>query len=297
MFEDQYNSLLAKEYPIPYFSYSQLNSFLGCAHTFELTYLSGRFQKRGNKYTELGSILHDVFERQGKNLIIDSDPLTLGQAKKMFNKNFLALRNDERTKGYFIDKEDFIKMYQKGILAIENYYAMYEEAKPLYVERQFKKKIAEDLPPAKSFIDRIDGDPSDASTWIVTDYKTGGSPKPKDYLRNDFQLALYALQIYAEFGAYPKAVQFVHPVPNKTQTAVHQGNGVYKFTNQRKPVVEFNVADTIILIRETIAQIVKAIKTNNFPKTPDSWGCKMCFHYIEGTCQPFDKAQQGWANI
>jgi RecB family exonuclease len=297
MFEEQQQALLVKEYPIPYFSYSQLNSFLQCPHTYELTYLSGRFERRGNKYTELGSILHDIFEQQGKHLIIDSEPLTLGLAKKRFNKDFLALKNDERTKGYFTDKEDFVKMYQKGITAIDNYYEMYETEKPLYVERQFKRKIAEDLPPAKSFIDRIDGDPSDASTWIVTDYKTGGAPKPKDYLRNDFQLALYALQIYSEFGAYPKAVQFVHPVPNKAQTAIHQGNGVYKFTNQRKPVVEFNVADTIILIRKTIADIVTAIKTNNFPKVIDSWNCKMCFHYVAGTCKPFDKAQQGWASI
>lgn len=297
MFDDTINMELGKLYPIPYFSYSQLNSYLQCPHNFYLTYLAGERQRKGNKYTELGSILHDIFERQGKNLIFESDPLTKGQALKLFNKSFMALKDDEKTKAYFTDKEDFIKLYQKGVTAIENYYEIYETAKPLYVERQFKKSIAEGLPPARSYIDRIDGEADDASTWIVSDYKTGGSPKSKEYLRTDFQLALYSAQIFAEFGAYPKAVQFVHPVPQKTQTAIHQGDGVYKFKNQRDPVVEFSVSDTIILIRNVIADIVRAIQNNDFPLKVDSWNCKMCFHYMDGTCKPFDKSQQGWANL
>jgi RecB family exonuclease len=298
MFDETIKMGLAQKYPIPYFSYSQLNTYLSCPHTYRLTYLSGNFERRGNKYTELGSILHDIFERQGKSLIFEStEKYTLGKAKKDFNKTYMALKEDERTKAYFDDKEDFIKLYNKGIKALENYFEMYSEATPLYVERQFKKPIAEGLPPAKSFIDRIDGDKDDPSSWVVTDYKTGGSPKSKQYLNNDFQLALYASQIFAEFGAYPQAVQFVHPVPAKTQTAVHQGNGVYKFSNQRKPVVEFSVADTIIKITDTLAQIVKAIEEDNFPLVTDSWNCKMCFFYQDGTCKPFDEAQQGWANI
>lgn len=287
---------LDKRYFIPYFSYSQLNTFLTCPHSFELTYLSGKFQSRGNKYTELGSVLHDIFELQGKQLIAEGDPLTKGQAIKIFNKDFVKVGKEKGE--YFTDKDDFIKMYHKGITAIENYYVLYGDMAPLFVEKKFLGKVADGLPPAKSFIDRIDGsDPSDASTWILSDYKTGSSPKDKNYLRTDFQLGLYVAQVFAQYGAYPKAVQFVHPVPAKTQTAVHQGDGVYKFKNQRKPVVEFNVADTLVLIRETIADIVEAKETGNFPLKPDSWGCKMCFHYQEGTCQPFDKRQQGWANI
>jgi hypothetical protein len=209
----------------------------------------------------------------------------------------MALKNDETTKGYFKDKDDFIAMYQKGVTAIDNYYEMYGDTSPIFVERQFKSVVAEGLPPSKAFIDRIDGDPSDASTWIVSDYKTGGSPKSKDYLRKDFQLALYVLQIFSETGQYPKAVQFIHPVPNKVQTALHQGNGVYKFQGQRKPVVEFNVADTIVLVRGTLAEIVQRVESGEWNKVIDSWNCKMCFHFISGKCQPFDKQQQGWSNI
>jgi RecB family exonuclease len=287
---------LEKRYPIPYFSYSQLNTFRTCPESFRLTYMTGKFESRGNKYTELGGVLHDLFERQGKQLIAEGDPFTKGQAIKQFNKDFVKVGKEKSQ--YFTDKDDFIKMYQKGITAIENYYELYSDSVPLYVEKKFMGKVADGLPPAKSFIDRIDGeDPSDASTWILSDYKTGGSPKDKAYLRQDFQLGLYVAQVFAQYGAYPKAVQFVHPVPAKTQTAVHQGDGVYKFKNQRKPIVEFNVADTLVEIRETIADIVQAKETGKFPLKPDSFGCKMCFFYQDGTCQPFDKREQGWANI
>jgi len=230
-------------------------------------------------------------------LAIDSEPFSKGEAIKMFNKNFMALKDKDKTRVYFEDKDDFVKLYQKGIKAINNYYEMYENEKPIFVERQFKKSIAEGLPPARSYVDRIDGDPQDPSSWVITDYKTGGSPKSKQYLRDDFQLALYSCQLYTEFGAYPKAVQFVHPVPQKTQTAIHQGEGFYKFTGQRTPAVEFNVADTIIFIRDTIADIVRAVDENDFPLIVDSWGCKNCFFFQDGTCKPFDKREKGWGNI
>jgi len=287
---------LEKRYHIPYFSYSQLNTFITCPESYRQTYMTGRFDPKGNKYTELGSVLHDLFERQGKQLIAEGDPFTKGQAIKQFNKDFMKIGKEKNS--YFKDKEDFIKMYQKGITAIENYYEMYSDEKPLFVEKKFLGKVADGLPPAKSFIDRIDGeDANDASTWIITDYKTGSSPKSKGYLKSDFQMGLYVAQVFAQYGAYPKAVQFVHPVPQKTQTAIHQGDGVYKFKNQRTPVVEFSVSDTIILIRNTIADIIEAVQGNNFPLKPDSFGCGMCFHFQAGTCKPFDKAQQGWANI
>jgi RecB family exonuclease len=294
MFEDTIKLKLAGEYHIPYFSYSQLNTFMQCPYSYWMTYMQDKFTPKGNKYTVLGSILHDIFEAQGKALIFDEE-LSIGEARKRFNKEFMSLKEDDIKKSYFKDKEDFIAMYQKGIKALENYYEMYSDVKPLYVERQFKRSISKGLPPAKSFIDRIDGDAEDASSWVVTDYKTGGSPKSKAYLNDDFQLALYASQIYAEFGAYPKAVQFVHPVPAKTQTAIHIGDGVYEFTGQRNPVVTFSVADTIIKITDVLAQIVTAVKENKFPKQIDSWNCRMCFHFNE--CNPFDKSQKGWSEI
>lgn len=290
-------SNLKERYFLPYFSYSQLSTFMSCPESFRLTYLSGEFKPLGNKYTELGSVLHEIFEQEGKMKIYGEPEkfFTKKQAFKMFNEKFIAVKDEH--KEYFNDKDDFIAMYKKGIKAIENYYEIYADSAPLFVEKKFLAVVSDGLPPAKSYIDRIDGEPENPETWIVTDYKTGSSPKSKDYLRKDFQLALYALQIFAEYGAYPKAVQFVNPVPNKIQTAVHQGDGVYRFIGQREPVVTFNVADTIVLIRNVLADIIETVESANWVKKVDGWNCKSCFHYISGKCQPFDKQQQGWNAI
>lgn len=281
---------LVELYGIPYISYSQLNTYMTCPHSYYLTYKVGKYQFLGNKYTELGSVLHDIFERQGKQLIVAPEkPYEKAQAIVDFNKKFFAIERH-----HFDDKEDFKKLYKKGISAIEGYFDKYSEETPLFVERKFMGLIGDGLPQAKSFVDRIDGDANDPSTWIITDYKTGSSPKTKSYLKDDIQLGFYASQVFALTGHYPKVVQFYHPVPDKFQTAVHQGDGRYRFLNQREPVVEFTVADTIEKIREIVYRIVT---DTEFHKEVDPWSCKMCFHYQSGACKPFAKGSEGWGSV
>lgn len=278
-------------YPLPRTSYSQLNSFINCPWTFYLTYMTGDFTRTGNKYTELGSLLHSVFERQAKQLKAKK-PFSKSEALKMYNLGYFRI-----DKVHFDDKEDWQKLYKKGVLAIENFYSVYENDVPLFIEKEFCETIGDGIPPVKAFIDRIDGDPEDPSTWIITDYKTGSSPKAKDYLREDLQMGLYIAQIYTRFGAYPKAVQFFHPVPNKFQTAIHEGDGVYKFTGQRAPVVEISLAQTLVDARAVVAEIAKCVETGHWEKKIDKWSCKMCFHFQSGKCKPFEGQQGGWGAI
>lgn len=282
----------AKElYPLPRSSYSQLSSFLSCPHTFYLSYMTGNFKRNGNKYTELGSLLHDLFERQGKQLISNPEkPFTLEEAFKIYNKKFQLI-----DKKHFDDKQDFIKLYQKGSEALRNYFEVYEDNVPLFVEKQFVTEIGEGIPPIKGFVDRIDGDANDVETWVLTDYKTGSQPKSKEYLRNDFQLGIYVAQIYALYGKFPKAVEFYHPVPDKTQTAVHLGEGVYEFLGQRAPVVQFSLQETILDVQAVVLEIAKCVESGKWIKKIDGFGCKNCFHFDE--CKPFNKVQQGWANV
>lgn len=276
-------------YPLPRASYSQLNCFLNCPHEFFLNYMQGYREREGNKYTELGSLLHAIFEKQGKQLIAEK-PMTHKDALMEYNKGFMAI-----DRKHFSDKEDFKAMYKKGTVAIENYWFEFGDKKPLYLEKEFIETIGEGIPLIKGFVDRIDGDPEDASSWTITDYKTGSNPKSKDYLRKDFQLAIYAMQVKAKYGAYPRALRFYHPVPDKFQLALHQGDGVYKFTNQRNPVVEFSVADKLIVIRGIIHEIAECVRSGNWEKKIDSWGCKNCFKFNE--CKPFNEIQQGWSGI
>lgn len=280
----------SQKYPLPRASYSQFSSFLSCPWEYYLTYIAGDRRKNANKYTELGSILHDIFEKQGKQLLFEN-PMSIEQAFDLYNNAFMKI-----DKKYFDDKDDWIKMYKKGCTAIEGYFGVYSEDVPLFLEKQFVNKIGDGIPPVKSFIDRIDGEKDNPESWIITDYKSGSNPKSKSYLKDDFQLGMYAAQIYSEYGAYPKAVQFYHPVPDKFQTAIHKGEGVYEFTNQRAPVVTFSVADILIQLAGVTKQIVECVESGDWKKVVDSWSCKMCFHYINGQCKPFEKTG-GWETV
>lgn len=272
---------LVELYPKKYISYSQLSSYEGCPHTYFRTYILGI--RKGNKYTALGSVIHEVFELQGKQLIAGK-PWLIGDLLKKFNKMYFD--KEKVPTEYFENKEDYIKMYKKGCEAIRNFYEFYKDQKPTFIEKKFETKLVDDIPPVLGYIDRIDGDPSDASTWIVTDYKSGSSVKSKEFLNTDIQLAIYAQAIYKQHGAYPAAVQYFHPVISKWQKAIHQGGGHYKYTNQRAPVCEFNVTDAMIKARQIVVDICESVRTDTWNKYTDGWSCKMCFHYKE--CKPFE---------
>lgn len=278
-------------YPLPYYSYSQLSSFLDCPQTWYQTYVLKN--RSGNKFTALGGVLHSVFEFQGKDLIKGvSHPD--GHYMKMYNELFFDA--EKVPKKYFDSKEDYIAMYKQGVIAIENYLNEYRDSKPLKVEPKFKQVLIENTPPALGFIDRIDGDIDDPASWVITDYKSGKNPKSKSFLNTDFQLAIYAQAIYKEYGHFPAFLRYYHPVIAKFQTAIHLGSGVYEYDykGQRSPKARFAVPAMMFKVQETIQAISVAYTNNDFPKKEDKWSCKRCFHYE--TCKPFGDGT-GWDSL
>ncbi|PEZ63009.1 RecB family exonuclease [Bacillus cereus] len=278
-------------YPLPYYSYSQLSSFLDCPQTWFQTYVLKN--RSGNRYTALGSQLHTVFELQGNNLRM-KPPYESGLYMKHFNE--LYFDNEKVPKKYFDSKEQYIEMYKQGITAIENYLQEYANSKPLFVEKKFKQVLIEGTPPALGFIDRIDGDLEEPWNWVITDYKSGKNPKSKQFLNEDFQLAIYAQALYNEFGHYPAFLRYYHPVIAKFQTAVHLGDGLYEYDykGQRAPKARFFVPEKMAVVKETAEAISLAYKHNNFAKKADKWGCSNCFH--KETCKPFGDGT-GWNSL
>lgn len=263
-------------------SYSQVNTYMECPRRYYLTYVKDGYKAFKNKYTELGSLLHEIFELQGKN-----EGFTFEKALEVYNSQFLAIKKD-----MFENKEDRYKQYQKGMTALKHYFMTYQSSQPLYTELKLKNKIAKELPVANSIIDRVDGKEESPHQWTVTDYKTGATPKSKQFLRDDIQLGFYAAQIFAKFKEYPLVLQYYHPTPNKFQRAIHLGDGHYEYQNQRKPVVTFSVADTIGKIKEVVTQM----KSAEFNKKPDARKCQFCPHFQKG-CQPFGEQQLSWLEI
>lgn len=278
-------------YPVPYISYSQLSSFLDCPQTFYQTYILKN--RSGNKFTALGSAVHTVAEMQGKQLIADN-PYEDGKYIQMFNEIYFD--NEKTPKKYFSNKEEYIQLYKKGIVAIENYLNEYRDSKPLFIEKKFRSVLTEDTPECLGFIDRIDGDIERPWEWVVTDIKSGSNPKSKQFLNDDFQLAIYAQFIYNQYGHYPAFLRYAHPVPNKFQTAIHLGDGIYEYDykGQRAPKARFSVVEKMLTVKETVEAISLAFANNDFPKEVDKFGCRNCFHYE--TCKPFGD-ETGWGSL
>lgn len=278
-------------YPLSYYSYSQLSSFLDCPQTWYQTYVLKN--RSGNRFTALGSQLHTVFELQGK-FLLNGESYEDGKHLKMFNQ--LYFDNEKVPKKYFDSKEQYIEMYKKGITAIENYLSEYHSSKPLFVEKKFKQVLIEGTPPCLGFIDRIDGELDKPWEWVVTDYKSGSNPKSKQFLNEDFQLAIYAQALYEETGFYPAFLRYFHPVPNKFQTAIHLGDGLYEYDykGQRSPKARFFVPGKMHRVKEVVEAISDAYSTGIFPKWTDRFKCGNCFH--KETCKPFGDGT-GWNSL
>lgn len=278
-------------YPLKHYSYSQLSSFIDCPYTWYSTYVLK--QRKGNKYTALGNQLHTVFEQQGRQLIAES-PKGIGWYLKMFNE--LYFDPEKVPKEYFDSKEEYIAMYKQGVAAIENYFAEYQSSKPLFVEKEFEQVLIEGTPNCLGYIDRIDGEQDDPASWVITDYKSGKNPKSKQFLNEDFQLAIYAQAIYKEYGHFPAFLRYYHPVIAKFQTAVHLGSGVYEYDykGQRSPKARFSVSGMMFKVQETVQAISVAHAKKEWIKKTDKFGCKNCFH-LE-TCKPFGDGT-GWNSL
>lgn len=278
-------------YPLPYYSYSQLSSFLECQQTWYQTYVLKN--RSGNRFTALGRQLHTVFELQGEDLMKGFTHES-GVHLRAFNK--LYFDNEKVPKKYFDSKEQYIEMYKQGITAIENYLQEYANSKPLFVEKKFKQVLIEGTPPALGYIDRIDGDLEEPWNWVITDYKSGKNPKSKQFLNEDFQLAIYAQSIYKEYGHFPAFLRYYHPVIAKFQTAVHLGSGVYEYDykGQRSPKARFSVSGMMFKVQETVQAISVAHAKKEWIKKTDKFGCKNCFH-LE-TCKPFGDGT-GWNSL
>lgn len=252
---------MTKKYPMKYISYSQISSYLSCPENFYNTYILGH-RDDGNKWTEMGNYIHNLAE---------TFPNPTKKDLKKIQAFFKSMTSKmDRTK--FEDDVDFQEAVDKCRIMTNNYIRRFKDVPaPVAVEKKFFVKFSEDLPATLSYIDRIDGDPEDASTWIITDYKSSNNPWPKSRLKTEFQLMWYAAQIFHTYGKWPKRVQYYFPVTDKLVSADLLINGVYAFNNQRDPVLEYYEIDMMTMIEETVEKIINEEFTSD---STDSFFCR-----------------------
>lgn len=232
-------------YPLSYMSYSQISSFQRCEFCFKLTYID-KAPRQKSKYMSAGSAFHSFAEHYKQGM--DADELLV--------QEFLKYQD-----GYK-DKAEGMEMYAKMVQGKDHYLlSKYAEKEPLFTEMKFRDRLFadEEIPPILGFIDRIDGELGKPETYEVTDFKTSGSTKKKEDLKTDLQMPIYAMILYRRFGAYPARITYYYPVIDKFQSAVHIGDGVYRYENQREPVVEVDVKESMQVLYDTVMEIRQSL--------------------------------------
>ena len=229
------------KYPKKYLSYSQIDSYLRCPYCFKVRYVDGKPQE-DTKYLSFGRIIHGVFEDYHGN-----EAMML----EVFKEKLIAESH------LYDDKDEAMKFYKKGVDAI-NHFAKSHLYHVGVVGREvrFNAKLIPDAPSFIGFIDLIYGNPDFPETFSIVDFKTSASTKPKDALRTDLQMPIYALAMDEKYGVFPASIEYFYPVINKSQKALHLGEGIYQYQNQREPVVHFNAFDAIPVIKQVYDDIM-----------------------------------------
>lgn len=255
-----------------YFSYSQLKSFTSCSYTYYQVYVLGN-RDEGNKYSALGNAVHEAFENMYE----------LGDVTKVleeYRKFFMKIPHS-----FFESNDEHLEFFKRGVKMVKAGYARFIDQKPVHLELKMHVRVLDDELPVLAFLDRIDGDPENAATWEITDYKSSKNKWPRARLREEFQLGFYAMLIHAQYGEYPAALQYYFPCPDEFVRAEHMGDGVYEYTNQRQPALQFSVDET----REKVKEILEEIRLEKFDLMPcGTFFCKnYCPHYVS----------DGWGGI
>jgi len=229
------------KYPKKYMSYSQIDQYLRCPFCFRVKYIDGAEQE-DTKFLSFGRIIHDVFENYTGNE---------SMMREVFKERLISESH------LYEDKEEAMKFYQKGTDAITHYTAsdLYH-LEAVGREVRFNAKLLPNTPSIIGFIDFIYGNPDMPSTWNIVDYKTSASTKPKEALRTDLQMPIYALAMHKKYGVFPNSIEYFYPVINKRQRAIHLGDGIYQYQNQREPVVHFNAFDALPIIQQVHDDVV-----------------------------------------
>jgi RecB family exonuclease len=231
-----------EKYPKKYMSYSQIDAYLRCPYCFKVKYVDG-LATEDTKYLVFGRLIHSLFENYGDN-------------KPMMEEVFHHRIIEESA--IFEDREDAMKFYQKGKDAIKNYHdSDIPKMQVVAKEKMFNVNLISGLPNLFGFIDLVYGNPDIPETWNIVDYKTSASVKPKASLSTDLQMPIYALVMHKKHGAFPSSIEYFYPVINKRQRAIHIGEGVYEYQNQREPVVRFNAFDALPVIQQVYEDIME----------------------------------------
>jgi DNA helicase-2/ATP-dependent DNA helicase PcrA len=161
-------------------------------------------------------------------------------------------------RGGFGESDQERQLHAKARSSLQRYLERYrtEQAEPVWFERQFAFSLGPHL--LRGRVDRVDRLPSGG--YQLIDYKTG-RPKTPSQLRNDVQLAVYALAAREAWD-------------------LDTAEGAYHYVLDDEKVPLPPAAVDREWISETVFSVAEGILGQGFEPTPSYTACSMCDYRI-----------------
>lgn len=192
-------------------SYSRLNTYLTCPHSYYLGYVK-KFQGKENIYSSIGSLVHSICEDlQNKNI---NNEEAIAKFKVGYDEIVLQ-------------GVDFVREQEKNnfIYSIIDYFKNYKvtDGEGFKIEQKEFLEI-DDTNVLLMFIDLIIKKNDDSIG--VYDYKTSSKYTKKDLVKNGKQLVLYAYTLLKNYPKYKNVdlawfmLKYVNVTYNKRTTQI-----------------------------------------------------------------------------
>lgn len=250
------------KHEMEFISSTMFESFLKCPHLFKHEFILKTFseEEKQNKYSAIGTMLHNLFDVHSQTRPIDVKQLN-NDYNKAFNAIPIELFNDED------DKKTFKTMHLE---TLKNWYnTEHKVAKPLYTEKQHFVDIHPELPKIRVTIDRINGVENNVAQWDVVDYKTG-KVYVGEALERNMQFPIYAMAIKHLYGQAPRSLTFYFPQHQAHRIFERITDDVYVCKVKRGGTYSFSLTQRL----EQMIGIYKQIQQGNMkPKTNNSHFC------------------------
>lgn len=270
-----------------FISSTMFESFLKCPYSFKQEFILNTLseEERQNKYSVIGNLLHDLFEKYSVIRPLNDELLrniTI-EYEEMFDRLPFTLFNDE---------DDFNRFKALHIMTVCNWYKKEVTMEiPLFTECQHFVELHKDLPPIRVTLDRINGNIDNPENWEVWDYKTG-KVYAADKLRTTMQLPIYALAIKKLYGQAPKFLTLHFPQHDNTlRTFERLTDDIYTCKVTRGGTYTISLTERL----NKMVEIYAEIKKNKFDyNIKDSHYCN---NYCPiGSVQKCNGISNNWIN-
>lgn len=263
---------------------SYLDAFYKCPYKAYM-YLMQNYKPDGNLWSNVGNILHDIFElnslNRSKYSEDDLQQMFIEKLTKYIDENKKAVDHAQS-----LTKECVVeKMFERGKVSIKNYLKYESTASlPTFTEHHiqfpviFKDGVG--VPPfISATIDRINvfenGDVE------IVDYKTGHTVSGPA-LQSGFQAPVYILAYLHEFGHLPKRFKLLYLEDDNERVFEMVNDDIYRLT-VKKNTYDISLKES----RQKIVDILQDMSDGKWdvPKTLNGFYCNsFCDIYQAQLC-------------